>query len=358
MQPITWSCCPRVAQNPLTRAFIEHLAREQRAASTVENYSRDLEDFLAAFADTPFTEMLEADEVAIARYVDWLHEREARRGGSVLADQLAMVSGSGRTLAPATIRRRVCTVRVFYSWCIRLRHRRDVVNPVRLGVRGRERGVVPRRASVPWVPDERAWSSILEHLLTHMSVRDQALVLLTHDGALRREEVVRLRVDDIDWRTHTIAVHAAISKNHMPGTVVLSHPTFTRLKEYVAGDRAMLVQLYGAAADGPIFLSDSRRNPGQPLTKWTVKDIFDRLRDALDLPHLTPYTMRHLMLTELKRSGMDLLDVSRYGRHRSLASTEIYLHTDLSDLARSVARAHERVAVLLLRTEEGHDERE
>ena len=249
----------------------------------------------------------------------------------------------------------MCTVRVFYSWCIRLRHRRDVVNPVRLGVRGRERGVVPRPTSVPWIPDERAWLAILTHVLTHLSVRDQALVLLLHDGALRREEVVRLRVDDIDWRTHTIAVRAAISKNHMPGTVVLSQPTFARLKEYVTGDRATLVHLYGAAADGPIFLSDSRRNPGQPLTKWTVKDIFDRLRDALDLPHLTPHTLRHLMLTELKRSGMDLLDVSRYGRHRSLASTEIYLHTDLSDLARGVARAHDRVAALVHRAEGTHD---
>jgi site-specific recombinase XerD len=89
------------------------------------------------------------------------------------------------------------------------------------------------------------------------------------------------------------------------------------------------------------------RNPGQPITKWTVKDLFDRIRDELHIPQLTPHKMRHLMLTELKKGGMDLLDVSRYGRHRRVSSTEIYLHTDLSDLAHDVNKAHHRLEELL-----------
>ena len=68
--------------------------------------------------------------------------------------------------------------------------------------------------------------------------------------------------------------------------------------------------------------------------------------------------MRHLMLTELKRSGMELLEVSRYGRHRRLASTEVYLHTDLSDLARQVNKAHHRLEALVAQVEaSAHEER-
>lgn len=177
-------------------------------------------------------------------------------------------------------------------------------------------------------------------------------MLLAHDGALRREEIVRLRVDDIDQQTHTIAIRAEITKNHMPGIIVLSHPTWTRLHEYIAEDRSALVLAYGIEANGPIFLSDSHRNPGQPLTKWTIKDIFDRISSDLHIPQLTPHKMRHLMLTELKRSGMDLLDVSRYARHRRIASTEIYLHTDLSDLAHQVNQAHQHIENLLAQMEE------
>jgi site-specific recombinase XerD len=353
---IDWTCCPLVAQNPIIRAFIEQLAKERKAPSTIENYSRDLNDFLAAFPQVPFAQLLEADEETIADYVDWLFQRPAQHaaGQPSARDNITYITGSH--LAPATIRRRIGTLRVFYRWCIRLRHRRDSLNPVREGIRGRERGLVPVPSNVPWIPDERQWQAILTHLLTNCSLRDQLIVLLAHDGALRREELVLLRVDDIDWATHTIAIRPEITKNNLPGTVVLSQPTWQRLKEYIEGERAALVKCYGAAAAGPIFLSDSLRNPGQPLSKWTVKDIFDRIRDALQLPQLTPHKMRHLMLTELRRSGMELLEVSRYARHRSLASTEIYLHTDLSNLARQVNRAHRQLETKLARLEAATDE--
>jgi hypothetical protein len=63
------------------------------------------------------------------------------------------------------------------------------------------------------------------------------------------------------------------------------------------------------------------------------------------------------MLTELKKSGMELLDVSRYGRRRRLSSTEVYLHTDLSDLARQVNQAHSRLETLIAQVEaESHEE--
>jgi integrase/recombinase XerD len=350
MSDVNWGCCPLVAQTPLVRAFIEQLAKERKARSTIENYSRDLNDFLLAFAELPFSELLEADENCIADYVDWLWKREAQR-----SDRSKITYLTGSKLAPATIRRRLSALRGFYHWAIRLRHRHDPINPVREGVRGHERGLVSTPVSIPWIPDERQWTAILKYVLTTLSTRDQAIVLLAHDGALRREEIVQLRVDDIDWRMHTMTVRAAISKNKMPGTIVLSQPTWTRLKEYVEEDRAALVAAFGAEANGPIFLSDSHRNPGQPLSKWTVKDIFDRISDALQIPQLTPHKMRHLMLTELKKSGMDLLDVSRYARHRKIASTEIYLHTDLSDLARQVNKVHQHIEKLLAQVEEGED---
>lgn len=357
MFEINWNCCPFVAQNPITRAWISQIAKEGMSQSTIENYSRDLNDFLSAFPDIPFSELLEADESRIADYVDWLWKREAKQRAGQQKDRSKIIYTTGSKLAPATIRRRISALRCFYRWSIRLRHRQDSLNPVREGIRGRERGLVPVPTSVPWIPDERQWIALLTYVLTHCSIRDQAIVLLAHDGALRREEIVLLRVDDIDWRTHTIAIRAGLAKNKLAGTIVLSHPTWTRLKEYIEGDRATLIQCYGGDPDGLIFLSDSQRNPGCPLTKWTVKDLFDRIREVLQFPQLTPHKMRHLMLTELRKSGMELLDVSRYARHRRLSSTEIYLHTDLSDLARQVNQAHHHLETLIAQMEaEAHEQ--
>jgi len=80
MQTIKWEYCSLVAHNPVTHAWISELAQVQKSPSTIENYSRDLEDFLQAVADLPFPAVLEADETLIARYVDGLWSRPARRG--------------------------------------------------------------------------------------------------------------------------------------------------------------------------------------------------------------------------------------------------------------------------------------
>src|SRR6266571_2553786 len=146
---MNWSCCPLVAQNPFTRAFIEQMAKERKSPSTIENYARDLNDFLTAFPDTAFSDLLEADEAQIAHYVDWLWTRDARRGSGTSIDRGNVTYLTGSKLAPATIRRRVSALRSFYRWAIRLRHRRDPTNPVREGVRGHERGLVSTPAAIP-----------------------------------------------------------------------------------------------------------------------------------------------------------------------------------------------------------------
>src|SRR5260370_4562875 len=124
MQEINWNCCPLVAQNPITRAFIEQMAKEQKSRSTIENYSRDLNDFLSAFPDIPFSELIEADESRIADYVDWLWKREAKQRAGHQRDGSKITYTSGSNLSPATSRRRVRTLRCFYHWSIRLRRRR------------------------------------------------------------------------------------------------------------------------------------------------------------------------------------------------------------------------------------------
>jgi len=172
MSDVNWGCCPLVAQTPIVRAFIEQLAKERKAQSTIENYSRDLNDFLSAFPELPFSELLEADESCIADYVDWLWKRDAQRGNGQRSERSKITYLTGSKLAPATIRRHVSTLRSFYRWAIRLRYRRDLINPVREGVHGHERGLVSTPASIPWIPDEHQWKAILKYVLTTLSTRD------------------------------------------------------------------------------------------------------------------------------------------------------------------------------------------
>ena len=342
MQTVRWELYPLVASNPVTRAFIEELAQVRKSPSTIDNYSRDLEDFLQASTDTPFSTLLEADERLIARYVDGLWSRPARRGSGQKSPREKVTRITGSNLALNTIRRRVSTIRVYYDWCIRVRKRQDRLNPVPKGVRGKERGLVSYAPSAPWIPSESQFTDLLVYVFATMSLRNQALILILYDGALRREEVTFLRKDHIDERTHTIKIPHELTKNKMQGRIVLSHTTWKILHDYLQQDRARLVRAYDAEDEGPLFLSESNQNAGQPISKWSITKIFEEMRQALGLPQLTPHKLRHLMLTHLMDNGLDLYEVSRYGRHRSIASTEIYLHLADSKLARQINKIHEQ----------------
>jgi len=342
MQTVKWEYYPLVAQNTLTRAFIEELAQVRRSPSTVDNYSRDLEDFLQALVEVPFSAVLEANETLIARYLDSLWNRPARRGSGHKLSREHVTPITGSHLSLNTIRRHVSTIRLFYDWCIRVRQRHDLLNPVPKGVRGKKRGLVSSAPSAPWIPSESQFADLLLYVFATMSLRNQALILVLYDGALRREEATFLRKDHIDERTHTIKIPHELTKNKMQGRIVLSNTTWKVLQEYLQQDRARLVKAYGAEDAGPLFLSESNQNAGQPISKWSITKIFDEIRSALGLPQLTPHKLRHLMLTHLMDNGLDLYEVSRYGRHRSAASTEIYLHLADSKLARQVSHIHEQ----------------
>ena len=252
MQTIKWEHYPQVAHNRATRAFIEELAQVHKSPSTLDNYSRDLEDFLQAVSAIPWASVLEADETLIAQYVDGLWSRPARRGSGhqTSRDRITYVTGSKLSLN--TIRRRLSTIRIFFDWCIRVHHRRNPLNPVPKGVRGKKRGLISYAPSAPWIPSESQFADLLLYVFACMSLRNQALILVLYDGALRREEVTFLRKDQIDERTHTIKIPHELTKNNMPGRIVLSNTSLldlARLPEARSGPLGQSVWSRGCRPD-------------------------------------------------------------------------------------------------------------
>jgi len=336
MHEIDWKWCPRVAAHELTRNFLISQARLQKTRQTLEAYGRDLDDLLEAFVDLPFADVIEADCGLLERYIDGLYNRPPKHGAS---SQPQITRITNTRLSLATIRRRVGTARRFYQWLIDRRLRADLINPVPKGVKGVSRGPVPVPRQEPWIPDDEVWERILRHLLEHESLRNQVLLLVCYDGALRRQECLLLRVEDIDEGSLTIKVRAETTKNGRERLVVLSPITYQKLHQYVTRERARLIEDYGGDTGGCIFLSESHRNPGQPLSVWTFQDVIKKVRKLVGTPALTPHKLRHLMLDDLVRGGMEIHEVSYYAGHADLSSINPYLHPQRSTVARHVRRA-------------------
>ncbi|WP_329611685.1 site-specific integrase [Kitasatospora herbaricolor] len=128
-------------------------------------------------------------------------------------------------------------------------------------------------------------------------VRNRVMLALAYDAALRREELCSLRTDDLDPAHRTLRVRAETTKNRLERVVPYSASTGVLMSAYLA-HRATV-----SRARGPLFLSESRRNHGQPLTLWTWSKVVRRIALEAGASRFSTHTTRHLCPTDLARSS-------------------------------------------------------
>ncbi len=342
-QEVRWEHYPLVAAHPAARAFVERLALKGKRPKTVDAYARAVEDLLRYFAATDLSRILEADEADLDEYLSNLKQRgpKKRGRGGMIEDEPKIRYLTGRKLSDNTIAQRIVACRLFYDFLLRKQLRSDPVNPIARGNDGRDgqrpvRGPVSRKQRLPWIPPDEVWEGLVRHIMTNEDARTQAMILLAYDTALRREELISLRVDDVDWACGVITIRAETTKSgrmrYVPVTAAVMH----LVRCYIEGDRRSLIAAYDEEDSGPIFLSESTRNPGRPLAVGAFDEIVERVREKVALPALTPHTLRHLRCTILKRAGVSLDDIALLAGHKSTQSTRLYIHLAPSELGRRI----------------------
>jgi integrase/recombinase XerD len=343
LQEVKWIHYPRVAAHPLTRAFVERLALKGKRPKTIDAYARAIEDLLIYFSVHDPDRLLEADEADLDSYIADLKQRDPqKRGrGGLKEDESKLRHLTGRKLSESTIVQRVVACRLFYDFLIRKRLRSDPLNPIERGHDGRDgrqpmRGPVSKQQRLPWVPDDTVWERFIEYVLLQEDARTQAMILLAYDAALRREELMLLRVDDIDWARGIVTIRAETTKGgrmrHIPVSVCVLH----LVRHYLEGDRRALIAAYDGEESGRMFLSESTRNPGRPLAVGAFDEIMERVREQVGLPALTPHTLRHQRCTLLKRAGVSLDDIALFAGHKRTETTRLYIHLAPSELSKRI----------------------
>lgn len=305
-----------------------------RAPRTIDAYARGLGEYLRV-CERDGVDPLTANRAQVAAFVRELSNRPSFRGSNVVA----IDSGAG--LANATLQQRLVPVRLFYDFLIEEGVRES--NPVGRGrysrhgrVGGHRPGLVPRMTKLPWIPSETQWRDILA-VAADEPVRNRVMFALSYDAALRREELRSLRTDDFDPAHRTLRVRAETTKNRLERVVPYSASTGALLASYLAHRAGM------SRARGLLFLSESRRNYGQPVSLWTWSKVVRRIALAADVPRFSTHTLRHLCLTDLARMGWELHAIATFAGHRSTDSTLRYIHLSGRDLADKLNRGMEQV---------------
>ncbi len=338
MREIQWQYYPHVAENPITHAFIESQAKRQKRPKTIDAYARNLEDLIRVFTEAQIPDLIEASPDHLETYIDILFQRQPTRPRNKIT------SLPGTTLSPNTIQQRIVTARLFYDFCIYRGYRQNRTNPLPRGNMGYgdtppTRGVVAHSERLPWIPTDQAWEQLITSIMQRESTRNQVMILLAYEGALRREELVSLRADDFDWSARLITIRPETTKSAWQRTVTYSLVTGEVLRQYLWNERAHILDAFGGDKSGPLFLSESNRNAGSPITIGTFNDVIERVRAVVGLPYLTTHTFRHLRCTVLKRCGVDLQDIALYAGHKSVMSTQLYIHLAPAELNKRIQEA-------------------
>ncbi len=298
--------------------LMEDLARRDAAERTRRAYGVDLEQF-AQWAGAQRLTPRELGPKAVRRYI---------------------ASLSGRGAAPSTSARKLAALRALFA--SQREHGRIAENPADLVS-------TPRRGThLPRVLSAREAAGLLDAIPAGgpLELRDRAMFELAYACGLRAEELVSLKVIDVDHDGEQLRIEGKGRKTRF---VPVGEPAMKAVREYLDRARGALAaeprgQGRQAAAADVLFLSKTGRPLGtsdvrRRLRMWTARAgaVADRAGGAV-----SPHALRHSFATHLLDGGADLRSIQELLGHASVSSTQIYTRVESARLKSAYARSHPR----------------
>lgn len=248
------------------------------------------------------------------------------------------LSPQGRPYARSSIARKLSTLRRFLAHCVK--EALLETSPAN-GVRAPRR---PRRLPQVLTPTEVG--ALLDGIVGDdpLTVRDRALFELIYSCGLRAQEVLDLRVGDVDAERREARVRGKGRKVRIvpigdeARAAVDHYLRMARPELALSSTGAVEVSAPGGARSA-LFLS--RR--GRPLSPSDVRRRLFKHLSRAGLPEGTsPHTLRHSFATHLLEGGADLRSIQELLGHASLATTQVYTHVSVAHLRQAYRRAHPR----------------
>jgi integrase/recombinase XerC len=293
--------------------FADYLEHERRSSrNTVLAYRRDLTgllDFLRARL-----------------------EREPLLSDVTRLTLRAWLGTVGEHLAPASIARKLSSVRALYVFLGRTGEARE--NPAALLQSPKlSRGLplVLRPEAAAEVMDVALQSPLGTEV---EKLRDCALLEVLYGSGLRVSELCALDLEAVDARAAEVRV---LGKGRKERLVPLSGKALAALAEYLPR-RAELRHPKTGQQDPKALLLTRR---GKRLGVRRVQTLVQRY-GALGAgrPDLHPHALRHSCATHLLEGGADLRVIQELLGHSSLSTTQRYTHVSLDQLLTVYDKAH------------------
>jgi integrase/recombinase XerC len=295
--------------SPLIKDYLSYLQTIRGVSErTLSAYGNDLSLF-AKYCDDHEIDPAAADSYQVQGFIAEL--------------SAAGKNGNG-PMAPASVNRRLSSVRGLYRWLLRFGRRVD--NPCDSGSSGPIKNVKsPQRLpSVLWEDEMAHFAKLPETQKILWPARDKALIMVMYSAGLRISELASLCMSMTSTSMKGLAAPAqarVLGKGGKERMVFFSGEAQAALAEHLP-ERMMRIRnagLNGVKPNGALFISEK----GRPLSVPGVRWIIGKYAQQSGLgKNIHPHSLRHSFATHLVNAGCDVRIVQEMLGHASLSTTQ------------------------------------
>ena len=287
--------------NDLKEEFLRYLLIDKGYSSnTIESYRNDLEKFVKFYSNKNIKDITNED---LKKYIKYLNEEG---------------------LNEKSISRNVSCLKSFYKFLV---IEKFITNNVSDSL------FLPKiRKALPNILTEEEVLKLLDiELITPFDYRNKAMLELMYATGLSVSELVKVKLQDIDFNDDIIRTFGKGSKERI---IPIGEYAKEYLKKYIELYRSLL--LIKGNSDY-VFIN----NHGSNMTRQGFFKIIKKIAKEKDIKsEISPHTLRHSFASHLLKYGADLRTIQELLGHSDISTTQIYTHISHEELKKNYEEYH------------------
>mgnify|MGYP003671598678 CR=1 FL=1 len=287
-------------------SFLDYLSLEKKySRNTVVAYKKDLEQ-LASFLQDEYDLQIENASYPLIR--TWL--------SNLLDDNLSA----------RTVNRKVASLKSYYKFLL-------FTGQIDFHPLSQHKSLkVSNNVQIPFSKKEVQQILDSSYDPTNFeTVRDLLLIELFYITGMRREELMNLKLQDVNFSARSIKV---LGKRNKERVIPLLDSIWDKLEAYL-----ILRNLVNVNYHNELFMTKKGDKLYPVLVYRIIKLYFSKVSEKVKM---SPHILRHSFATHLLDEGADLNAVKELLGHASLASTQVYTHSSMAMLKGVYKNAHPR----------------
>jgi integrase/recombinase XerC len=244
--------------------------------------------------------------------------------GQIRSWIVSLVDGG---LSNVSVNRKISSLKAFYKFLLKIKQ-------IEISPLLKHKALkTPKTLQIPF--SEKEMTDVLVGMQSphgFEGVRNKLIVDLFYTTGMRRTELIYLKKSGVDLFNGTIKVVGKRNKERLlPVLPVIQEQISSYIKEREGIEVIVNADSFFLTKKG-LKLSDS-------FVYRLINSYFSAVSEKVKK---SPHILRHTFATHLLNNGADLNSVKELLGHSSLASTQIYTHSSLSELKKVHEEAHPR----------------